>query len=167
MRRPERNNATEPLRHELQIAAPPEVLFAYFTDPRRMVGSMGVGALLDRARRGCASTLTPRRRRRRIPHHLAHACPRSTARARLGRVTQPPRFADWFGGAEGEVPPSSVVMDVRIGGALRAVMRTSGRKISWHGEYLGVVEPDWLVFTLSTNRRRARGTPSSASRSQS
>ena len=67
-----------------------------------------------------------------------------------GEWTEPHRFADWFGGAEGEVPPSSVVMDVRVGGALRAVMRTSGGKISWHGEYREVVEPDWLVFTLST-----------------
>ena len=40
-------DATEPLRHELQIAAPPEVVFAYFTDPGRMVEWMGVGALLD------------------------------------------------------------------------------------------------------------------------
>ena len=48
------------------------------------------------------------------------------------------------------MPPSSVVMDMRVGGALRAVMRTSGGKISWHGEYREVVEPDWLVFTLST-----------------
>ncbi|MGH2968910.1 MAG: SRPBCC family protein [Solirubrobacteraceae bacterium] len=39
--------ATEPLRHELRIAAPPEVVFAYFTDPVRMVGWMGVGAQLD------------------------------------------------------------------------------------------------------------------------
>jgi uncharacterized protein YndB with AHSA1/START domain len=40
-------DATEPLRHELEIAAPPEVVFAYFTDPGRMVEWMGVGALLD------------------------------------------------------------------------------------------------------------------------
>jgi uncharacterized protein YndB with AHSA1/START domain len=40
-------DATEPLRHELQIAAPPEVVFAYFTDPVRMVEWMGLAALLD------------------------------------------------------------------------------------------------------------------------
>jgi uncharacterized protein YndB with AHSA1/START domain len=40
-------DATEPLRHELEIAAPPDVVFAYFTDPGRMVEWMGVGALLD------------------------------------------------------------------------------------------------------------------------
>lgn len=39
--------ATEPLRHELRIAAPPEVVFPYFTDPARMVSWMGVAALLD------------------------------------------------------------------------------------------------------------------------
>lgn len=40
-------NATEPLRHELRIAAPREIVFAYFTDPVRMVRWMGVAALLD------------------------------------------------------------------------------------------------------------------------
>ena len=40
-------SATEPLRNELRIAAPPEVVFPYFTDPARMVDWMGVAALLD------------------------------------------------------------------------------------------------------------------------
>src|SRR5215213_7334017 len=40
-------SATEPLRHELRIEAPPEVVFAYFTDPARMVEWMGVAAVLD------------------------------------------------------------------------------------------------------------------------
>jgi uncharacterized protein YndB with AHSA1/START domain len=40
-------DATEPLRHELRIAAPPEVVFPYFTDPARIVDWMGVAALLD------------------------------------------------------------------------------------------------------------------------
>jgi uncharacterized protein YndB with AHSA1/START domain len=39
--------ATEPLRHEIRIDAPPEVVFPYLTDPTRMVDWMGVGALLD------------------------------------------------------------------------------------------------------------------------
>jgi uncharacterized protein YndB with AHSA1/START domain len=39
--------ATEPLHHEVRIEAPPDVVFPYFTDPARMVGWMGVGALLD------------------------------------------------------------------------------------------------------------------------
>jgi uncharacterized protein YndB with AHSA1/START domain len=40
-------SSTEPLRSELRIAAPPEVVFPYFTDPARMVDWMGVAALLD------------------------------------------------------------------------------------------------------------------------
>jgi uncharacterized protein YndB with AHSA1/START domain len=40
-------SATEPLRHEVLIAAPPEIVFPYFTDPARMTDWMGVGALLD------------------------------------------------------------------------------------------------------------------------
>jgi uncharacterized protein YndB with AHSA1/START domain len=40
-------SATEPLRQEVVIAAPPDVVFPYFTDPARMVEWMGVGALLD------------------------------------------------------------------------------------------------------------------------
>ena len=38
---------TEPLRSEIRIEAPPEVVFPYFTDPTRMVHWMGVAALLD------------------------------------------------------------------------------------------------------------------------
>ena len=38
---------TEPLRNEVRIAAPPEIVFPYFTDPARMVDWMGVAALLD------------------------------------------------------------------------------------------------------------------------
>jgi uncharacterized protein YndB with AHSA1/START domain len=38
---------TEPLRSELRIAAPPEIVFRYFTDPARMIDWMGVAALLD------------------------------------------------------------------------------------------------------------------------
>ena len=40
-------SATEPLRHEVLIAAPREVVFPYFTDPARMTSWMGVAALLD------------------------------------------------------------------------------------------------------------------------
>jgi uncharacterized protein YndB with AHSA1/START domain len=38
---------TEPLRNEVRIAAPPEVVFPYFTDPTRIVNWMGLAALLD------------------------------------------------------------------------------------------------------------------------
>jgi len=40
-------SATDPLRHEVRIAAPPEVVFPYFTDPARMVEWMGIAAMLD------------------------------------------------------------------------------------------------------------------------
>jgi uncharacterized protein YndB with AHSA1/START domain len=38
---------TEPVRCEVRIEAPPEVVFPFFTDPARMVSWMGVAALLD------------------------------------------------------------------------------------------------------------------------
>ena len=65
--------------------------------------------------------------------------------------TEPERFADWFGGPECEVPLSSVVMDVRPGGALRAIMFAppDRREIHWTGEYQEVVEQERLVFTIS------------------
>ena len=63
--------------------------------------------------------------------------------------TEPDRFADWFGGAESEVPPSSTAMDVRVGGAWRLTMRTRGGEVWWHGEYREVVEPERIAFTLS------------------
>jgi uncharacterized protein YndB with AHSA1/START domain len=64
--------------------------------------------------------------------------------------TEPERFADWFGGGEAEVPVSTVVMDVREGGAWRATMLAdSGRlEIHWYGEYREVVEPERLVLTF-------------------
>jgi uncharacterized protein YndB with AHSA1/START domain len=63
--------------------------------------------------------------------------------------TEPDRFADWFGGAEADVPVSTVTMDVRVGGALRATMLHGPREIQWKGEYQEVVEPERLVFTIS------------------
>ncbi len=64
--------------------------------------------------------------------------------------TEPERFADWFGGGEAEVPVSTVVMDVREGGAWRATMLAdAGRlEIHWYGEYREVVEPERLVLTF-------------------
>jgi uncharacterized protein YndB with AHSA1/START domain len=63
--------------------------------------------------------------------------------------TEPERFADWFGGAESEVPLSSVAMDVRPGGAWRLTMLAERGEIHWRGEYREVVEPERLVFTVS------------------
>ena len=65
--------------------------------------------------------------------------------------TEPESFADWFGGTEGEVPVSTVSMDVRPGGSWRATMFADPerREIQWKGEYREVVEPERLVFTIS------------------
>jgi uncharacterized protein YndB with AHSA1/START domain len=71
--------------------------------------------------------------------------------------TEPDRFADWFGAAEGEMPPSSVAMDVRVGGAWRLTMRIRDGEVSWHGEYREVVEPERIVFTLSDQPLRDAG----------
>ena len=65
--------------------------------------------------------------------------------------TEPERFADWFGGPEGEIPLETVVMDVRPGGTWHATMfyGPDRREISWKGEYLEVVPPKRLVLTFS------------------
>jgi uncharacterized protein YndB with AHSA1/START domain len=65
--------------------------------------------------------------------------------------TEPARFADWFGGAESEVPVDTVSMEVRPGGSWRATMFAGPerREIRWKGEYREVVEPERLVFTIS------------------
>jgi uncharacterized protein YndB with AHSA1/START domain len=65
--------------------------------------------------------------------------------------TEPACFADWFGGADCEVPLSTVSMDVRPGGAWRATMfcGPERREIRWAGEYHEVVAPERLVFTIS------------------
>jgi uncharacterized protein YndB with AHSA1/START domain len=65
--------------------------------------------------------------------------------------TEPGRFARWFGLADSEVPPSTVSMDVRPGGAWRATMFAGPdrREIRWWGVYHEVVAPERLVFTIS------------------
>ena len=65
--------------------------------------------------------------------------------------TEPACFADWFGGADCEVPLSTVAMDVRPGGAWRATMfcGPDRREIRWTGEYREVSAPERLVFTIS------------------
>jgi uncharacterized protein YndB with AHSA1/START domain len=64
---------------------------------------------------------------------------------------EPARFADWFGAEDGEVPLSTVSMDVRPGGALRLTMFAGPerREIRWKGEYQEVEPPERLVFTIS------------------
>jgi uncharacterized protein YndB with AHSA1/START domain len=61
---------------------------------------------------------------------------------------EPECFADWFGGRESEVPAGTVSMDVRVGGQWRATMLAGRGEIHWKGEYLEVVEPERLVFTI-------------------
>lgn len=65
--------------------------------------------------------------------------------------TDPDAFADWFGGADCEVPLATVSMDVRPGGAWRLTMLVGAerREIRWHGAYLEVVEPERLVLTFA------------------
>jgi uncharacterized protein YndB with AHSA1/START domain len=63
--------------------------------------------------------------------------------------TEAERFADWFGGADAEVPLETVAMDVRPGGAWRATMFAGGREIRWRGEYVEVDPPERLVLTFS------------------
>jgi uncharacterized protein YndB with AHSA1/START domain len=65
--------------------------------------------------------------------------------------TEPERFADWFGGAEAEIPLETVSMDVRPGGAWKLTMyaEPGRRRIDWHGEYVEVEPPERLVLTLS------------------
>ncbi len=65
--------------------------------------------------------------------------------------TEPEAFADWFGAADGEVPLSTVSMDVRPGGSWRLTMLAGPerREIHWKGVYREVVEPERLVFTVT------------------
>ena len=72
--------------------------------------------------------------------------------------TEPEAFADWFGGADAEVPLASVSLDVRPGGAWRLTMLAGPerREIRWWGEYREVVEPERLVLTFSDESDRER-----------
>jgi len=65
--------------------------------------------------------------------------------------TEPERFADWYGGPQCEIPLHSVSMDVRSGGKWQLTMFAppARRRIDWKGEYLEVVAPERLVFTVS------------------
>jgi uncharacterized protein YndB with AHSA1/START domain len=61
--------------------------------------------------------------------------------------TEPERFADWFGGAAGEI--SAISFDVREGGRWHATMRSGAGEIHWKGEFHEVVPPERLVLTFS------------------
>jgi uncharacterized protein YndB with AHSA1/START domain len=64
--------------------------------------------------------------------------------------TAPEAFADWFG-ADAEVPLATVSMDVTPGGSWQLTMFADPgrREIHWKGEYVEVVEPERLVFTVT------------------
>jgi uncharacterized protein YndB with AHSA1/START domain len=66
--------------------------------------------------------------------------------------TEPHRFADWFGGAETEVPLSTVSLELVEGGAWTATTLAFGSErldICWQGEYVEILEPERLAFTIS------------------
>lgn len=65
--------------------------------------------------------------------------------------TEPARFADWFGGADVEVPLSSVSIDPRPGGSWSATTLAfgpGGSDIRWTGRYLEIEEPERIAFTI-------------------
>lgn len=75
-------------------------------------------------------------------------------------LTKPEHFAVWFGTAAVEVPQDSLTMDVRVGGAFRAVMLLpDGNRIDWAGEYLEVDPPSHLAMTLTDNPDEYAGLP--------
>jgi uncharacterized protein YndB with AHSA1/START domain len=71
---------------------------------------------------------------------------------------EPESFADWFGGAQAEVPVDTVEMDVRPGGTWKATMYAGPDRmeIPWHGEYEEIDEPSKLVLTLTDRPGDAR-----------
>lgn len=75
-------------------------------------------------------------------------------------ITRPEHFAVWFGTAAVEVPQESLTMDVRPGGAFRAVMvLPDGNRIDWAGEYKVVDPPSHLAMTLTDQPGDDAGLP--------
>lgn len=74
--------------------------------------------------------------------------------------TRPEHFSVWFGTEAVEVPLDSLVMDVRVGGTLSAVMiLPDGNRIDWLGEYTEVDPPARLAMTLTDNPDEPAGDP--------
>ncbi len=85
------------------------------------------------------------------------AAPRSLV---FEALTLPEHFAVWFGTAAVEVPQESLSMDVRVGGAFRAVMvLPDGNRIHWAGEYVEVDPPARLAMTLTDDPEAYAGLP--------
>jgi uncharacterized protein YndB with AHSA1/START domain len=65
--------------------------------------------------------------------------------------TTPEAFADWYGGPDFPIPVESVSMDLRPGGTWKATMLygSERREVQWEGEYVEVVEPERLSFTVT------------------
>lgn len=75
-------------------------------------------------------------------------------------ITRPEHFAVWFGTAAVQVPQESLTMDVRPGGAFRAVMvLPDGNRIDWAGEYKVVQPPSHLAMTLTDQPDDDAGLP--------
>ncbi len=75
-------------------------------------------------------------------------------------ITRPEHFAVWFGTAAVQVPQESLTMDVRPGGAFRAVMvLPDGNRIDWAGEYKVVEPPSHLAMTLTDQPDDDAGLP--------
>ncbi len=64
--------------------------------------------------------------------------------------TKPEHFSVWFGTEAVEVPLDSLVLDVRPGGKMAAVMvLPDGNRMNWHGEYKVVEYPSRIEYWLS------------------
>lgn len=75
-------------------------------------------------------------------------------------LTKPEHFAVWFGTAEVEVPQDTLSMDVRPGGAFRAVMHLpDGNLIHWAGTYIEVDPPARVAMTLTDQPGDDTGLP--------
>src|SRR6478752_8070832 len=75
-------------------------------------------------------------------------------------LTKPEHFAVWFGTAAVEVPQDTLSMDVRPGGAFRAVMHLpDGNLIHWAGTYIEVDPPSHVAMTLTDQPGDDAGLP--------
>ncbi|WP_314502428.1 SRPBCC domain-containing protein [uncultured Microbacterium sp.] len=75
-------------------------------------------------------------------------------------ITRPEHFAVWFGTAAVEVPQETLSMDVRPGGAFRAVMHLpDGNLINWSGTYIEVDPPAHVAMTLTDQPGDDTGLP--------